>query len=77
MQKKKPPKSPDMGTYNPATGDLNLIENISKIKHNKNFLGKVDRFKTSASGSGLNPAKYTVIQEWRGKEKKKIEKHGL
>jgi hypothetical protein len=74
---KKPPKTPDMGTYTPTIGDLTLFENISKMKHNKNFLGRVDRFKTSVSGSGLNPAKYAVVQEWRGKDQKKVERHGL
>jgi hypothetical protein len=38
---------------------------------------KRERFKTAPSGSGLPPAKYSVIQEWRGKEKKKIGRHGM
>ena len=37
----------------------------------------MDRFKTVPSGSGLNPAKYNVIQEWRGKDKKKVDRHGV
>jgi hypothetical protein len=51
-----------MASYHPTTGNSALFENSSKIKHNKNFLGRVERFKTSASGSGLNPAKYAVLQ---------------
>jgi hypothetical protein len=47
------------------------------VKLNKNFLGKVNRFKTDPSGSGLNPAKYNVIQEWRGKDSKKVNRHGV
>lgn len=47
------------------------------MKLNKNFLGKVVRFKTEPSGSGLNPAKYNVIQEWRGKDQKKVNRHGV
>lgn len=47
------------------------------MKLNKNFLGRVERFKTEPAGSGLNPAKYNVIQEWRGKEKKKVDRHGV
>lgn len=50
---------------------------MRKIKPNKNLLGKVDRFKTEPSGSGLNPAKYNVIQEWRGKDNKKTNRHGI
>lgn len=59
---KQPPKSPDMVSYNPTNGDYKLFENNSKIKHNKNFFGKVERFKTSDSGSGLNPTKYAILQ---------------
>jgi len=43
----------------------------------KNGFGKMLRFKTTASsGSGINPTKYSVLQEWRGKNKK-LDKHGL
>jgi len=50
---------------------------LGKKKLNKNFLGRVERFKTEPSGSGLNPAKYNVIQEWRGKDKKNVVRHGV
>ena len=40
-------------------------------------MGTVNRFKTEPSGSGLNPNKYSVVQEWRGKEKKEILRHGV
>ena len=56
-----------MGSYNPNPTDYLIFDQLSKLKHNKNFLGNVERFKTSASGYGLNPAKYNIIQEWRGK----------
>lgn len=49
----------------------------TKMKTNKNLLGRVERFKTEHSGSGLNPAKYNVIQEWRGKDKTKVGRHGV
>lgn len=76
---KKPCKTPDMTTYHPVPSTYSLFENVAKTKPNKNLLGKIDRFKTQSSGSGLNPAKYNVIQEWRGKEegKNKKERHGL
>jgi hypothetical protein len=78
MDKKKPPKTPDMGTYNPASSSYQLFEDLAKVKpKSKSIMSKVERFKTSASGSGLPPARYNVIQEWRGKDKKKIERHGL
>jgi len=51
-----------MTTYKPTPSSYTVFDTLSKIKHNKNFLGKVDRFKTSASGSGLPPARYSVIQ---------------
>lgn len=66
-----------MRTYTPMPSDFVVFDNLTKLKLNKNFLGKVDRFKTSPSGSGLNPAKYNVIQEWRGKEKKTVARHGI
>lgn len=50
---------------------------MQKTKKEKNSLGKVQRFKTTPTGSGLPPAKYSVIQEWRGKDKKKVERHGM
>jgi hypothetical protein len=49
---------------------------MSKSK-TKNGFGKTDRFKTAPSGSGLPPAKYSVMQEWRGKGNKKMDRHGL
>ena len=62
LSKKKPPKSPDPTSYKPVSSEFLLFENLSKKKFNKNFLGRVERFKTEPSGSGLNPAKYNVIQ---------------
>jgi hypothetical protein len=76
-EKKKPEKSPDMRTYNPLPSDYTLFQNASKTKLNKNFLGRTDRFKTSPSGSGLNPGKYTVVQQWKGKDNGKVNRHGL
>jgi len=77
--KKKPEKSPEVGTYNPQPSDYNLFGSFTKPKAGamKNLLGKTERFKTSPSGSGLNPAKYTVLQEWKGKDNGKINRHGL
>jgi hypothetical protein len=49
---------------------------MNKTK-SKNGFGKMTRFKTNPCGSGLNPAKYSVLQEWRGKEKKKADRHGF
>lgn len=66
-----------MRTYNPAPADYTLFDNLSKQKTSKSLLGKVERFKTAPSGSGLNPAKYNVIQEWKGKDKKVVPRHGL
>ena len=68
-----------MRTYKPSPSEYTLFDGLSNKKLNKNFLGKVDRFKTSPSGSGLNPGKYTVVQEWRGKDTKKdkVNRHGL
>lgn len=40
-------------------------------------MSKTIRFKTSPIGSGLPPAKYSVLQEWRGKDRKKISVHGF
>jgi hypothetical protein len=54
----KLPKMPDMRTYNPNPVDYDLFSVNDKIKRNKNFLGRVDRFKTQPSGSGLPPGKY-------------------
>jgi len=40
-----------------------LFDDLAKVKQtNKNLMGRVERFKTSASGSGLPPARYNVIQ---------------
>jgi hypothetical protein len=50
---------------------------MSKPKTNKYLLGKVQRFKTAPSGSGMNPGKYNVIQEWKGKDSKNVPRHGL
>lgn len=68
---KKLPKMPDMRTYNPNPVDYSLFSVNEKLKRNKNFLGKVDRFKTQPYGSGLGPGKYEILQEWRGKDIKK------
>ena len=54
-----------MRTYNPQPS-FELFDSTNKKKHNKNFLGKTDRFKT-LSGIVIPPAKYSVIQNWRGK----------
>ena len=43
---RKLPKVPDMRTYNPIPVDYALFSVSDKLKMNKNFLGKVDRFKT-------------------------------
>ena len=40
-------------------------------------MGKVERFKTAPGGSGLNPAKYNVLQEWKGKDNGKVLRHGI
>ncbi len=53
---------PDMRTYNPNPVDYSLFSVNEKLKRNKNFLGKVDRFKTQPYGSGLGPGKYEVLQ---------------
>ena len=74
--RKKMPTQPSQTTYSPKPADYLLFETMSKTK-NKNWFGKSARFKTTKSGSGLNPAKYSVLQEWRGKAAKKIERHGM
>ncbi len=56
-----------MRTYNPLPSDYSLFVSLAKERANKNLLGKVDRFKTQPSGSGLAPGKYEIAQEWRGK----------
>lgn len=57
-----------MRTYNPQPSSITLFDSIMKKKHNKNFLGKVDRFKNHDSCSVIiPPARYSVIQNWRGK----------
>ena len=66
-----------MGTYNPLPTDMALFSNITKTKSNKNFLGNVDRFKMAKFGSGIGPGKYGVIQQWRGKDMKDKNRHGL
>lgn len=77
QEKKKPEKSPEVGTYNPQPSDYTLFQSNNKPKVGKNYLGKVERFKTAPSGSGLPPAKYTVLQEWKGKDNGKVIRHGL
>jgi hypothetical protein len=62
MNKKKMPKAPDMRTYNPQPVTYGTFESTGKVKENKNLLGKVQRFKTFSTGSGLPPAKYAIIQ---------------
>ena len=56
-----------MRTYNPTPSSYSLFDSIMKQKHNKNFLGKVDRFKLNNSTTNLPPGRYSVIQQWRGK----------
>jgi hypothetical protein len=67
-----------MTSYNPQASDYELFDSVTKKKHNKNFLGKTDRFK-SQTGIVLPPHKYSIIQKWRGKtaNKEKIERHGI
>jgi hypothetical protein len=60
-----------MTSYTPKPADYTLFDNLPKSK-NKNLLGKMQRFKTSISGSGIAPARYSVMQEWRGKDSKKL-----
>ena len=50
---------------------------MEKAKTQRPLLGKVDRFKTAPSGSGLNPAKYNVVQQWKGKDNGKVQRHGI
>lgn len=64
---KKLPKMPDMRTYTPNPVQYSLFSVIDKARKNKNFLGKVQRFKTQGSGSGLGPGKYDLLQQWKGK----------
>lgn len=73
--KKKVPKRPSMTTYSPNPCDYSLFSTMGKSK-SKNWFGKSARFKTTQSGSGLNPTKYSIVQEWAGKGKK-IDRHGL
>ena len=59
--KKKAPKRPSMTTYSPNPCDYSLFSTMVKSK-TKNWLGKSARFKTTQSGSGLNPTKYSILQ---------------
>lgn len=47
------------------------------MKKGKNTFSKALRFRTTFSGSGIAPIKYSVLQKWRGKGDKKLEKHGF
>lgn len=60
--KKKPPKSPEVAAYTPMPADYNLFDHLTKIKKSKSNMSKTIRFKTSPIGSGLPPAKYSVMQ---------------
>lgn len=60
-----------MRTYNPQPSSITLFDSILKKKQNKNFLGKVDRFKNLNTCSVIiPPGRYSVIQNWRGKDTK-------
>ena len=65
-----------MGSYEPEPTDITLFSNFKKMSSKKDVQGKVDRFKLPNFGSGLGPGKYTILQKWRGKDKK-VESHGL
>ena len=67
-----------MGSYDPQPSTYDIFDSMQSKKHNKNTMGKTERLKTFSSGSGLPPAKYAIIQAWKGKDNaKKIERHGL
>jgi len=79
QNQKKKIKIPTATSYSPKPSDFNLFSSMNKSKNkSKNCFGKTLRFKTSASvgGSGVNPTKYSILQEWRGKGKK-VERHGM
>lgn len=61
-----------MRTYNPQPSTYELFDSVTKKKLNKNFLGKTDRFKTVGNFSGLPPHKYSIIQNWRGKQTSQV-----
>jgi hypothetical protein len=77
QNQKKKIKIPTATSYTPKPSDFNLFSSMGKRK-SKNGFGKTLRFKTSASasGSGVNPTKYSILQEWCGKGKK-VERHGM
>ena len=62
QEKKKKPKRPTSTTYSPKPADFNLFSTMTKSKKNHNWFGKTLRFKTAPSGSGVNPAKHSVVQ---------------
>lgn len=68
--KKKLPTQPNATSYSPKPLDYTLFSTMSKAR-NKNWFGKTARFRTyTQGGSGLNPGKYSIVQEWRSKGKK-------
>jgi hypothetical protein len=66
-KKQKPKKRPSSTTYNPKPADYTLFSTMTTFKNKKNGFGKTARFKTEPSGSGLQPTRYSVVQQWRGK----------
>jgi hypothetical protein len=74
--KKKLPTQPAVTSYSPKPLDYTLFSTMSKAR-SKYWFGKSARFRaTTQYGSGLNPAKYSIVQEWRSKGKK-VERHGM
>jgi hypothetical protein len=61
MSQHKKAKVPTATSYSPKPSDFSLFSTMDKTK-TKNGFGKVVRFKTSVSGSGLNPSKYSLLQ---------------
>ena len=59
QHKKK--KAPTATSYSPRPSDFSLFSTMAKSKR-KNGFGRMARFKTSTSGSGINPAKYSLVQ---------------
>ncbi len=56
---------------------MTLFEHIKSMKKGKSNFSKAQRFRTTISGSGIAPIKYGILQKWRGKGDKKLEKHGF
>lgn len=70
--KKKKPKRPTSTTYSPNPANYTLFCTMKpSTSASKSSFNKTTRFKTQPVGSGLGPAKYSVMQEWLGKENPK------